>query len=139
MSGKCEFWLTNVKFLGHVFSGEGVTVDSSKIDVVQDWKQPKNVFEIWSFLGLAKNYQCFVKDFSRLASPLTRLMRKGIKLVWSEACEKLFQELKTKLITAPVLITSKRGLGYSVHYDTSQEGLGYVLMQERKAVAYGSR
>jgi len=66
--GKCEFWLGEVKFLGHVVSGEGVSVDTSKVEAVQDWAQPKSVFEIRSFLGLAGYYRRFVKDFSRLAS-----------------------------------------------------------------------
>ena len=74
--GKCKFWLKEVKFLGHVVSEEGVTVDSSKIEAVQDWEQPKNAFEIHSFLGLAGYYRRSVKDFSRLASPLTKLTRK---------------------------------------------------------------
>lgn len=137
--GKCDFWLEEVKFLGHVISREGVTVDSSKIEAVQDWAQPKNASEICSFLGLAGYYRRFVKDFSRLASPLTKLTRKEIKFVWSETCEKSFQELNIRLTTAPVLIIPERGLGYSVYCDTSREGLGCVLMQEGKVVAYGSR
>lgn len=105
---KCEFWLT-----------EGVTVDSSKIDSVQDWEQPINIFEIQSFLGLVGYYLRFVRDFSRLAALLTRLTRQGVKFVWSEACEKSFQELKTRLTTAPVLIIPERGLGYTVYCDAS--------------------
>ena len=120
-------------------SGEGVSVDTSKVEAVQDWAQPKSVFEIRSFLGLARYYRRFVKDFSKLASPLTRLTRKGVKFVWSETCEKSFQELKVRLTTAPVLIIPERGLGYAVYCDASQEGLGCVLMQEGKVVAYGSR
>ena len=73
---KCEFWQRKVKFLGHVVSREEVTVDLSKIEAVQDWAYPKNAFKICSFLGLAGYYRWFVKDFSRLASPLTRLTRK---------------------------------------------------------------
>ena len=83
-------------------SGEGVSVDTSKVEAVQDWAQPKSVFEIRCFLGLAGYFRRFVKDFSRLASPLTRLTRKGGKFVWSETCEKSFQELKVRLTTAPV-------------------------------------
>ena len=126
--GKCEFWLREVKFLGHVVSGEGVSVDASKVEAVQDWAQPKSVFEIRRFLGLAGYYRRFVKDFSRLASPLTRLTRKGVKFVWNETCEKSFQELKVRLTTAPVLIIPERGVGYVVYCDASQEGLGCVLM-----------
>ena len=85
-----------MKFLGHVVSREGVSVDTSKTEIVQDWAQPKSVFEIRSFLGLAGYYRRFVKDFSRLASPLTRLTRKGVKYVWSETCAKSFKELNVR-------------------------------------------
>ncbi|XP_059670062.1 uncharacterized protein LOC132315717 [Cornus florida] len=78
---KCEFWLQEVKFLGHVVSEGGVSVDPSKVEAVLTWERPKNVFEIRSFLGLAGYYRRFVKDFSRLAAPMTRLTRKGVKFV----------------------------------------------------------
>ena len=117
-----------MKFLGHVVSGEGVSVDASKVEAVQDWAQPKSVFEIRSFLGLAGYYRRFMKDFSKLASPLTRLTRKGGKFVWNETYEKSFQELKGRLTTAPVLIIPERGLGYAVYSDASREGMGCVLM-----------
>ena len=94
---KCEFWLKEVKFLGQVVYGEGVTVDSSKIDTVQDWKQPKNAFDIWSFIGLARYYCHFVKDFSRLASPLTRLTRKGINLYGVRLMRSHFKSLRLDL------------------------------------------
>ena len=80
-----------------------------------------------------------MKDFSRLASPLTRLTRKWVKYEWSETCEKSFQELKVRLTTAPMLVFLERGLGYAVYCDASREGLGCVLMLEGKVVAYGSR
>ena len=136
---KCEFWLPEVKFLGHVVSGDGVAVDSSKIEAVMDWQTPKNVFEVRSFLGLAGYYRRFVLDFSRLALPMTRLTRKGIKFTWDEACEQAFQQLKTRLTTAPVLVIPTRELGYAVYCDASHDGLGCVLMQEGKVVAYASR
>ncbi|XP_058185964.1 uncharacterized protein LOC131303212 [Rhododendron vialii] len=136
---KCEFWLSEVKFLGHVVSKDGVSVDPGKIESVMNWKRPKNVFEIRSFLGLAGYYRRFVLDFSRLAAPLTKLTHKGTRFVWSDACEMAFQELKKRLTTAPVLIVPERGVGYSVYYDASKEGLGCVLMQLGRVVAYGSR
>ena len=86
-----------------------MSVDTSKIEAVQDWAQPKSVFEIRSFLGLAGYYRRFVKDFSKLASPLTRLTRKGGKFLWSETCEKSFQKLKVRLTTTLVLTISVRG------------------------------
>ncbi|XP_059658311.1 uncharacterized mitochondrial protein AtMg00860-like [Cornus florida] len=136
---KCEFWLQEVKFLGHVVSEGGVSVDPSKVEAVLTWERPKNVFEIRSFLGLVGYYQRFVKDFSRLAAPMTRLTRKGVKFVWNEACDSSFQELKTRLTTAPVLVIPERGLGYVIYCDASRDGLGCVLMQDGRVVAYGSR
>ena len=136
---KCDFWLKEVNFLGHVVSGAGVSVDPSKIDAVMSWERPKNVFEIRSFLGLAGYYRRFVEDFSRLAAPMTRLTRKGVKFAWNDACEHAFEELKKRLTTAPVLVIPERGLGYTVYCDASKEGLGCVLMQSGRVVAYGSR
>ena len=136
---KCEFWLSEVKFLGHVVSKDGVSVDPSKIESVLNWERPKSVFEIRSFLGLAGYYRRFVQDFSRLAAPMTRLTRKGTRFVWDDKCELAFKELKTHLTRAPILIVPERGIGYSVYCDASQEGLGCVLMQNGRVVAYGSR
>ena len=136
---KCEFWLPEVKFLGHVVSGSGVAVDSSKIEAVMNWERPKTVFEIRSFLGLAGYYRRFVHDFSRLAAPMTRLTRKGIRFVWNDVCEHSFQELKKRLTSAPILVIPERELGYTVYCDASRDGLGCVLMQLGKVIAYGSR
>lgn len=106
---------------------------------MQNWEQRKNALEICSFLGLASYYRRFVKNFSSLASPLTRMTRKGVRFVWSKACENSFRELKFRLTTAGILIIPERGLGYMVYYDASREGLGCVPMQEGNVVAYGSR
>ncbi|XP_028114382.1 uncharacterized protein LOC114312344 [Camellia sinensis] len=125
---KCEFWLSKVKFLGHIVSEEGVMVNSSKIEPVQNWEQPKNASKIHSFLGLASYYHRFVKNFSSIASSLTRLTRKGVKFVWNEACENSFRELKLRLTTTHILIIPKSDLGYTVYCDAFREGLGCVLM-----------
>ncbi|KAL0543974.1 hypothetical protein IC582_019084 [Cucumis melo] len=87
---KCEFWLKKVSFLGHVVSSEGVSVDPAKIEAVTNWPRPSTVNEIRSFLGLASYYRRFVEDFSRIASPLTQLTRKGTPFVWSPAYESSF-------------------------------------------------
>ena len=87
---KCDFWLSEVNFLGHVVSKDGVSVDSSKIDTVLNWQSPKNVFEIHSFLGLAGYYRRFVENFSSISSLLTKTTRKGVKFLWCDECEKLF-------------------------------------------------
>ena len=136
---KCEFWTRKVQFLGHVVSESGVAVDPEKIEAVTKWERPKSVTEIRSFLGLAGYYRRFVKDFSRLAAPMTRLTRKGVKFEWDSRCEESFQKLKMLLTTTPVLIIPERGIGYTVYCDASKEGMGIVLMQLGKVVAYGSR
>ena len=101
--GKCNFWLEQVQFLGHVISGEGIQVDSKKVKAVLEWEAPKNPTEVRSFLGLAGYYRRFIRDFAKLATPLTKLTQKGMDFVWSNACDRSFQELKTRLTQAPVL------------------------------------
>ena len=136
---KCEFWLAEVGFLGHVVSASGVSVDPRKVEAVMSWERPKSVFEIRSFLGLAGYYRRFIEDFSRLATPMTRLTLKEVKFVWDDSCERAFQELKRRLTSAPILIVTKRGQRYTVYCDASKDGLGCVLMQSGKVVAYGSQ
>ena len=135
---KGEFWLTEVGFLGHAVSTSGVSVDLEKVEVVMSWGRPKSVFEIRNFLGLAGYYRRFIKDFSRLAVPMTRLTRKEVRFEWSDLCEKAFQTLKRRLTSAPILIVPERGQRYTVFYDASKDGLGCVLMQSGRVVAYGS-
>ncbi|XP_058216781.1 uncharacterized mitochondrial protein AtMg00860-like [Rhododendron vialii] len=126
---KCEFWLSEVKFLGHVVSKDGVSIDPGKIKSVMNWQRPKSVFEIRNFLGLVGYYRRFVLDFSCLAAPMTRLTRNGTLFVWGDACEMAFEELKRRLTTASDLIMPERGVNYSEYYDASKKGLGCVLMQ----------
>jgi hypothetical protein len=101
---KCEFWLQRVSFLGHVLTAEGVEVDPEKVKAVSEWKQPTSASEIRSFFGLAGYYWRFIEGFSKIARPMTELLRKDTKFVWSEACERSFQELKRRLTSAPVLV-----------------------------------
>nr|CAH66048.1 OSIGBa0131F24.2 [Oryza sativa] len=136
---KCEFWLTEVKFLGHVISSGGVAVDPSNVESVLSWKQPKTVSEIRSFLGLAGYYRGFIENFSKIARPMTCLLQKEVKYKWTEDCKQSFQELKKRLVTAPVLILPDSRKGFQVYSDASRLGLGCVLMQGGKVVAYASR
>ncbi|XP_071920658.1 uncharacterized protein [Coffea arabica] len=101
---KCEFWLEKVVFLGHVISHEGISVDPAKVEAVTNWKRPENPTEIRSFLGLAGYYRRFIKDFSKLAGPLTDLTKKYGQFIWNARCETSFQELKRRLTMAPVLV-----------------------------------
>jgi hypothetical protein len=100
---KCEFWLEKISFLGHILTAEGVAVDPGKVETVSNWQQPTNVCEIRSFLGLAGYYWRFIEGFSKIARPMTELLKKEKKFNWTELCEKSFQELKRRLTTAPVL------------------------------------
>ncbi|GKV11419.1 hypothetical protein SLEP1_g22680 [Rubroshorea leprosula] len=136
---KCEFWLDNVAFLGHVVTKDGISVDPQKIEAVVDWKRPNSVAEIRSFLGLASYYHRFVEDFSRIALPMTRLIRKDIKFEWTPECEKSFLTLKEKLVTAPVLALPINGERFTIYSDASKKGLGCVLMQKDGVIAYASR
>ena len=126
---KCEFWLKKVSFLGHVVSSKGVSIDPAKIEVVTSWPRSSTVNEICSFLGLAGYYRRFVEDFSRIANPLTQLTRKGTPFVWNPACESSFQELKQKLVSAPVLTVPDGSGGFVIYSDASKRGLRCVLMQ----------
>ena len=136
---KCEFWLTEVRFLGHVVSTLGVSVDLEKVVAVMSWERPKSVFEIRSFLGLTEYYRRFIEDFSRLAAPIMRLTRKEVKFDWDDRCEEAFLELTRRLTSTPILIVPDRGQEYTVYCDASRAGLGCVLMQSGRVVAYGSR
>ena len=136
---KCEFWLKEVSFLGHVITDGGITVDPSKVQDVLNWNPPKNVSEIRSFLGLAGYYRRFIEGFSKIVKPLTSLLEKGKEFKWDDKCQASFEELKEKLTTAPVLIMPDIHKGFDVYCDASRLGLGCVLMQEGRVVAYASR
>ena len=94
---KCRFWPDRVAFLGHVISVEGVSVDPKKIEAVVNWKPPKNVSEVRSFLGLAGYYRKFVEGLSKIAALLTKLIRKDVKYDLVDACQQSFEELKGRL------------------------------------------
>jgi hypothetical protein len=119
-----------VKFLGHTISKVGISVDPSKVQKVMDWKPPKSVHQIRSFLGLAGFYRRVIPDFSRIAKPMTELLRKGVKFVWSEAYEKAFHMLRQHLTSAPVLVRPDNSKPFEVFCDASGTSLGCMLMQE---------
>ncbi|KAA3484405.1 reverse transcriptase [Gossypium australe] len=136
---KCEFWLREVSFLGHIVSAFGIRVDPSKISTILDWKPPKNVSEVRSLLGPGGCYRQFVKGFSVIATPLSRLLQKDVRFEWSDKCQKSFDQLKSLLTEAPVLTQPESGKKFVIYSDASLNGLGCVLMQEGKVVAYASR
>ncbi|KAM2748489.1 hypothetical protein EV2_027508 [Malus domestica] len=136
---KCQFWLNQVAFLGHVVSAQGIQVDPQKIAAVESWEQPRTVTEVRSFLGLAGYYRRFVQDFSMIALPLTKLTRKDVKFEWDESCEQSFQQLKHCLTHAPVLVLPDDNGNFEIYSDASLNGLGCVLMQHSRVIAYASR
>ncbi|KAI3706792.1 hypothetical protein L6452_24763 [Arctium lappa] len=136
---KCEFWLQEVQFLRHVVSKDGVKVDLAKIDAMMSWESPTSPTEIRSFLVLAGYYRRFIQDFSKIATPLTSLTRKNVKFLWTDAQEQAFQTLKRKLCEAPILSLPEGSEDFVVFNDASKMGLGCVLMQRGKVIAYASR
>ena len=127
---KCEFWLKKVPFLGHVLSKERISVDPTKVQEVLDWKVPASVHEVQSFLGLAGYYHRFIPEFSKLSKPMTHLLQKDEKFLWTLECEEAFHKLRTLLTSAPVLAQPDIRKSFDVFCDASGNGLGYVLMQE---------
>ncbi|GJY16727.1 putative reverse transcriptase domain-containing protein [Tanacetum coccineum] len=136
---KCEFWLQEVQFLGHVFNQNGIHVDPSKIEAVKNWKAPMTPSEIRSFLGLTGYYRRFIANFSKIAKPLTSLTQKNKKYEWGIEQEEAFQTLKDNLCNAPILSLPDGVENFIVYCDASNQGLGCVLMQRGKVIAYASR
>ncbi|WVZ53872.1 hypothetical protein U9M48_004760 [Paspalum notatum var. saurae] len=136
---KYEFWIDEVRFLGHVVSKGGIAVDPSKVSTVMNWKVLKIPKEVRGFLGLAGYYRKFIENFSRIAKPMTSLLEKDAEFRWTNAQQAAFDELKKRLTTAPVLTLPDQQKKFIVYCDASRDGLGCVLMQEGKVIAYASR
>ncbi|GKA80959.1 putative reverse transcriptase domain-containing protein [Tanacetum coccineum] len=136
---KCEFWIPKVQFLGHVIDSQGIHVDPAKIESIKDWASPKTPTEIRQFLGLAGYYRRFIEGFSKIAKPMTKLTQKKVTFEWGDKQEAAFQILKNKLCSAPVLALPQGAENFIVYCDASHKGLGAVLMQNEKVIAYASR
>ena len=111
----------------------------AKIEAVMKWPRSTTVTKVWSFLGLAGYSRRFVQDFSKISLALTQLTKKGKPFVWTSACEQSFQELKERLVTAPVLTVLDGSGNLVVYNDATGKGLGCVLMQKGKVIASASR
>jgi hypothetical protein len=136
---KCEFWLKEVLFLGHIISDGGIFVDPDKVMDILSWNTPQNVSDIRSFLGLAGYYKRFIEGFSKISKPMTELLAKGKTFEWTPSRQASFHELKKRLTTAPVLTMPDTEKPFSIYCDASGQSLGCVLMQDCHVVAYTSR
>jgi hypothetical protein len=115
-------------------SPEGIAVDPNKVKEVLEWKPPSMVSEVRSFLGLASYYRWFIPNFSKIVKPITKLLKKGNKYLWSEACDEAFKHMKRLLTTSPVLAQLDTTKPFDVYCDASGTDLGGVLMQEGRVI-----
>src|ERR1700739_1311011 len=140
---KCEFFSTEIGFLGHVINADGIKMEQSKVDAVTKWPAPKDIHELRSFLGLAGYYRRFVKGFSKIASPLSALLRKNAPYDWTEAQQHAFEQLKAAVTTAPILIIPDPTFQYTLVTDASEFAIGAALCQDHgnglQPCAYRSR
>ena len=135
---KCTFCTDRVCFLGYVVTPQGIEVDQAKVEAIQGWPVPSTLTQVRSFLGLAGFYRRFVKDFSTIATPLNALTKKGVAFSWGPTQENAFTVLKDKLTHAPLLQLPDFNKTFELECDASGIGLGGVLLQDGKPVAYFS-
>ena len=124
---KCDFWLEEISFLGHIISDQGISVDLVKIEAILNWEAPKSVMEVYSLLRLARYYQRFIESFSCIVAPMTKLTKKE-EILNGQTNVSSFQELKRRLTEAPILALPQEDVGFVVYTDASRNDLGYVLM-----------
>ena len=141
---KCTFAQEQVRYLGHIVSKDGIATDPEKTKVVQEYPVPTKVSEVRSFLGFVGYYRKYIRDYSKIAAPLTYLTRKDVPFMWSKECAEAFEILKQKLVEPPILAYPRfDGTQFMLQTDASIKGLGFILAQiqdgEEKVICYGGR
>jgi hypothetical protein len=135
---KCIFCMDGVSFLGYIITPQGIEVDETKIEAIESWPLPQSITQVRSFFGLAGFYHRFIKDFSTITTPLHELTKKGMAFHWGRAQEESFSTLKEKLTHTPLLQLPNFGKTFELECDASGVGIGGVLMQDGKSIAYFS-
>jgi hypothetical protein len=133
---KCSFYQSRIHYLGHVISNEGITVDPAKVEAIMEWPEPTNVPEVRSFMGLVRYYQRFVERFLKIENLIMELQKKNKKFVLTEKCTEAFRRLKELLMTTSILKVPDIEEDLLVCTDESKEGLGEILMQDDRVIAY---
>ena len=139
---KCHIGMSEVPYLGHIFSGTGMAPDQKKVQAVQEWPVPTDATEVRRFLGLASYYRRYMHQFSYIAAPLHSLTQKGVQFSWTSECQSAFSTLKERLMQAPILAYPRfdsEASPFLLQTDASAVGIGAVLEQDGHVVAYASR
>jgi hypothetical protein len=121
---KCEFWIGEVPFLGHIISNGGISMDPTKVKEIMEWRVPTTVTEIQSFLRLVGYYRRFIEGFSKIAKPTTSLLEKDREFKWDEKCQDSFDQLKKRLMSPPVLVMLDLQKGSDIYCGACGQGLG---------------
>jgi hypothetical protein len=133
---KCEFWIGEVPFLGHIISNGGISVDLAKVKEIMEWSVPTTVTKVRSFLGVTGYCRRIIEGFSKISKPMTSLLEKGRESKWDEKCQDSFDQLKKRLMSPSVLVMLDLEKGFDIYCDACGQGLGCVLMQEGHVITY---
>ena len=136
---KSDFAHQEIEVLGHVVTRDGIKPDMKKVKAIQEWKQPSTQKGLRSFFSLANYYRRFIRDFSKIARPLSDLLKKGASQEWDKPCHQAFEELKSKLSSPRVLKFPEFDKPFEVHTNASDFAIGGVLMQDGRPIAYESK